>query len=106
MTMVIEEQLKHCAYCDKQTRHMRNNVKSSGFAIFIHVILTLLTVGIWLIPLVLYKLILMMFTGSWKCSECESNEKNSIVGLVFLAVLSILVVVLVFMPSSLWVILI
>ncbi len=69
MTKIIEEQLKHCRKCDKTTKHHRNNAKSSGFMLLIHIILTLVTVGVWLVLIIIWK-ILNAKIGGWKCSEC------------------------------------
>jgi len=71
MAKIIEEQLKHCSKCDKTTKHLRNNSKSSGFMIFVHVILTICTAGIWLIFILLWK-VLNAKVGGWKCGECSS----------------------------------
>lgn len=71
MATYIEEQLKKCPKCKKTTKHYRNNSKSSGFMILIHVILTLVTAGIWLLLVIIWKL-LNAKIGGWKCSECGS----------------------------------
>ena len=71
MAKVIEEQLKACKQCKKTTKHHRNNTKSSGFMLLVHLVLTVFTVGIWLVLVILWK-ILGAKVGGWKCSECGS----------------------------------
>jgi len=71
MAKVIEEQLKHCSKCNKTTKHHRNNNKSSGFMLLVHLVLTVVTVGVWLVLIILWKL-LNAKIGGWKCSECSS----------------------------------
>jgi hypothetical protein len=65
----VEEKLKHCKRCGKVTKHHRNNTKSSGFMLLVHVALTLLTAGVWLGLLIIVK-ILDSRIGGWSCSEC------------------------------------
>lgn len=69
MANVIEEQLKSCKKCKKTTKHHRNNSKSSGFMLLVHLVLTVCTVGIWLVLIILMK-ILNTKIGGWQCSEC------------------------------------
>lgn len=69
MANVIEEQLKNCNKCKKKTKHHRNNSKSSGFMLLVHLILTVSTAGIWLILVIIWKL-LNTKVGGWQCGEC------------------------------------
>lgn len=69
MARIIEEKLEHCKKCSKTTKHHRNNKKSSGFMILVHLILTVATVGFWLVLVIIWK-ILNTQIGGWKCSEC------------------------------------
>lgn len=69
MSTVIEEKLKKCKCCNKTTKHLRNNTKSSGFAIFVHILLTLGTMGFWLVVILAWKLLFSKI-GGWICSEC------------------------------------
>ncbi len=69
MATVIEEQLKSCKKCKKTTKHHRNNSKSSGFMLLVHLVLTVCTAGIWLVLIILMK-ILNAKIGGWQCSEC------------------------------------
>lgn len=69
MATYIEEQLKRCKKCGKTTKHFRNNSKSSGFMLLVHLVLTVATVGVWLVLVIVWK-ILNTKIGGWKCSEC------------------------------------
>lgn len=69
MAKVIEEQLKHCKKCGKTTKHYRNNKTSSGFMLLVHLVLTVVTVGIWLLLVIIWKF-LNTKVGGWECSEC------------------------------------
>ncbi len=71
MAQVIEEQLKHCSKCNKTTKHHRNNSQTSGFMILVHLVLTVVTYGIWLVLVIIWK-VLNAKIGGWKCSECSS----------------------------------
>jgi hypothetical protein len=69
MAKAIEETLKHCKNCDRTTKHMRNTNKT-GLAMFlVHLVLTVVTGGIWLVLLIIWML-LNTKIGGWKCSEC------------------------------------
>lgn len=69
MAKIIEEQLKNCNKCKKTTKHLRNNKKSSGFMLLVHLVMTFATVGIWLALVIVWKM-LNTKIGGWKCSEC------------------------------------
>lgn len=69
MASVIEEKLKQCGNCKKTTKHHRNNKTSSGFMLLVHLILTIMTVGVWLVIIIIWKL-LNTSIGGWKCSDC------------------------------------
>lgn len=69
MTAIIENKVKHCRKCDKKTKHQRGNNKSSGFMILIHLILIVVTAGIWLAIILIWK-ILNYKIGGWSCAEC------------------------------------
>lgn len=71
MARVIEEQVFKCKKCNRLTKHFRNNNKSSGFMIMVHVLLTLGTLGVWLVLVIIWK-ILTAKIGGWKCGECGS----------------------------------
>ena len=69
MAKIIEEQMMNCSKCKKLTKHFRNNSKSSGFMILVHLLLTIFTFGIWLLVIIVWK-VLNAKIGGWKCSEC------------------------------------
>ncbi|MCV6612416.1 MAG: hypothetical protein OIF55_16765 [Amphritea sp.] len=70
MARVIEETLKKCRKCGKETVHRRNNTKT-GLAMFlVHLVLTALTMGGWLVLLIIW-MVLTAKIGGWKCSECS-----------------------------------
>lgn len=69
MAKIIEEQLKNCKSCGKVTKHHRNSSKSSGFTLLVHLVLTVATMGAWLVLVIIWK-ILNTQIGGWRCSEC------------------------------------
>lgn len=68
MARYVEECVKHCSRCRRSTRHHRTNTRSSGFMIMIHVLLTLFTAGLWLVPVILVK-VLACQIGGWRCTQ-------------------------------------
>ena len=66
----IEEKLKHCNKCERETIHQRNGTKTGLIMILVHIVLTIGTAGIWLALLIVYK-ILTAKVGGWKCSRCK-----------------------------------
>lgn len=70
MAKYIEEQLKHCKKCGRVTRHYRNNTKSSGFMLLVHLVLICMTFGLWLLLVIVWKLLNAQI-GGWRCSECD-----------------------------------
>lgn len=69
MGNVVEEKLKKCKKCNVETMHRRNNTKSSGFMLLVHLILTVVTWGVWLALIIVWK-ILNYKVGGWKCAQC------------------------------------
>ena len=69
MGKAIEETLKKCKRCKKKTIHVRNTNKAGFVMILIHVVLVIITAGIWLIPLIIWHL-LNKNIGGWTCQEC------------------------------------
>ena len=65
----IEQQLKVCHNCKKHTTHLRNKTSTGLFMLLIHVILTVMTVGVWLVLAVVWK-IMNRKIGGWRCEEC------------------------------------
>ena len=68
MAAYVQESLKHCSKCKKTTLHRRNNSKSSGFMILVHLILAVVTAGLWLLPVLAWKLLCVRI-GGWKCAN-------------------------------------
>ena len=64
-----EEKIQKCGNCNRVTKHYRNTEKSSGFMIMLHVILILLTAGIWIPVIVIWKLLFAKI-GGWFCGSC------------------------------------
>lgn len=69
MAKAIEETIKKCSRCKKPTVHMRNTEKTSAIMFLVHLVLTVLTAGVWLIILVIW-LVLNAKLGGWICKEC------------------------------------
>ena len=65
----IEEKIKHCQACKKQTKHQRNGTTTGFVMILIHILLTLMTVGGWLVPLIFWH-IANAKVGGWMCEKC------------------------------------
>lgn len=73
MVKSVEEKIKHCRKCGQKTRHARN-VNTTGAAMFlVHLFLTVVTAGVWLVLLVIW-LILTKKIGGWKCSNCMAAK--------------------------------
>lgn len=69
MTRIVEESLKHCRRCGKETVHRRNNTKTGLLMFLVHLVLTVLTWGAWLVLVVIWA-VLNAKIGGWACSEC------------------------------------
>lgn len=69
MAKAIEETLKHCSKCNRKTVHLRNTNKTGLIMFLVHIVLTVITTGVWLILLVIW-LILNAKIGGWTCNEC------------------------------------
>lgn len=69
MGKAIEETVKKCSRCKKKTIHVRNTNKTGFVMILIHVVLTIVTGLLWLIPLTIWYL-LNKNIGGWICQEC------------------------------------
>jgi len=68
MATVIQQQLKKCKTCKSKTIHARNGKKMGLFGFLIHATLTIITAGIWLIPLIIW-MVLTAQIGGWKCQQ-------------------------------------
>ena len=74
MAKAIEETLKKCKTCNKQTKHMRNTTSTGFVMALIHIVLTVATVGGWLVLLVIWKILNMRVGGGgWACDECGNT---------------------------------
>ena len=71
MATIIEEKIIKCSKCGIRTKHYRNNSKSSGFMILIHLVLTVITLGVWLALAIIWK-VLFAKIGGW---ECPCNDR-------------------------------
>ena len=69
MGKAIEETIKKCNKCDKKTIHIRNTNKMGLGMFLIHLVLTVVTVGVWLVLLIIW-MILNTKIGGWVCKEC------------------------------------
>ncbi len=70
MTISIEEKLSVCTKCKKSTIHHRNSESLGVIMIIIHIILTIITSGLWIIPLVIYLLFKAGNKNKFVCKEC------------------------------------
>ena len=68
MAIVIEEKMIKCDGCGITTKHYRNNTESSGFMILIHLLLSIMTMGVWLGIIIVWK-VLFAKIGGWKCNN-------------------------------------
>jgi len=69
MVKAVEEKLAHCNKCGKKTIHVRNINKTGLVMFLVHFILTILTLGAWLVLLLIWMLLTTKF-GGWTCQEC------------------------------------
>ena len=72
MANFIEEKLKKCETCSRTTTHQRNNTKSTGFMLLVHLVLSIITAGVWFVCIVSWKLMNLKF-GGWVCIVCGSE---------------------------------
>ena len=76
MAKYIEETFKKCSKCKKKTTHSRSNSKSGTFAVLMHLILIICTAGMWLLPLLLFKLMFVKVAG-WTCTDPDHPTNNT-----------------------------
>ena len=69
MAKAIEQTLKQCKKCSKKTIHHRSIDKTGLVMFLVHIVLTILTAGAWLVLLLIWVL-LNKKIGGWSCSEC------------------------------------
>lgn len=70
MAKDLERTLKKCKKCKRKTEHVRNTDKTGLLMLLIHIGLIVVTAGVWLILIIIYK-ILNTKIGGWSCSVCE-----------------------------------
>jgi len=68
----IEQKVKHCNTCNKQTLHYKNSSKINWL---LHIFLVIVTAGVWIIP---FLLIVILGANVWDsekfvCSSCVGN---------------------------------
>lgn len=73
MPNVIETGIQHCKECCKATKQHRNLKKSSVLGLCMHVCAIVMTWGLWLIPLGIYKLNANS-TTRWICKDCGTKN--------------------------------
>lgn len=69
----IEQTLRHCTKCERETIHNRNNTKTGLIMILIHIMLAIATVGVWLVLLGVWKLLTAKI-GGWECNVCPQTS--------------------------------
>ena len=69
MAKIIEETLMHCGKCKKKTIHLRNGSKTGLLMFLVHLVLTVMTFGVWLVIVVVW-MVLNAKIGGWMCKEC------------------------------------
>lgn len=69
MAKALEETIKPCRRCDKKTVHQRSYNKTSPIMWLVHLVLTVVSVGTWLVILLIW-LLLTKKIGGWTCREC------------------------------------
>ncbi|GAA4879740.1 hypothetical protein [Ferrimonas pelagia] len=69
MAKALEQTIKHCRKCDRKTTHQRTYNKTGLVMFLVHLVLTVATVGVWLLLLIVWKL-LNAKIGGWICADC------------------------------------
>ena len=70
MSNKLDQKMIYCKRCDKDTIHYRNNKEINWI---MHLVLIILTVGIWLIPFALILIwhgLTKPIGGGWVCLNC------------------------------------
>lgn len=68
----IQEQIRPCNTCGKETLQRRNVTPTGILDFLIHGCMLLITGGLWLGVIVLLILVRSVMAGKWICSECPS----------------------------------
>ena len=106
MAIVVEQRLRHCRGCQKQTIHYKNSRQMSWV---VHLVLTIFTAGLWLLLWIGFVCLHMVLkpltslTSSWACSECgvPSRAKLGLFGLMLVGILLVVFVLVLRMPLDL-----
>lgn len=69
MAKALEQTIKACKCCNKKTVHNRTTNKTGLIMLLVHIVLTVLTAGVWLVLLIAWML-LNTKIGGWTCQEC------------------------------------
>jgi hypothetical protein len=73
MQNIIEEGIYFCNKCERTTMQHRNTKKESTLNLCMHVCMMFLTIGLWVLPLGIYKLFAVE-SSRWFCKDC--GHKN------------------------------
>ncbi|WP_200376031.1 hypothetical protein [Thiocystis violacea] len=71
---VVQEQLKQCNVCNRQTLHQRNNKQMSWV---MHLVLAIFTLGAWLLIwllIAIWHILTKPIGARWICSVCGQKE--------------------------------
>ena len=92
----VEEKLLKCGSCNKITRHLRNNKKINWI---MHLVLIILTVGVWIIPMFLVIFLgVDLFKEKFFCEICGEKyltKADKVMHYIFLSVVGIFLFLLV-----------
>ena len=69
----LEQTIRPCRKCGTATVHSRPNSKTTLLGLAIHLCLAIVTGGIWLAVLLIYKVCTIQI-GGWKCQGCAERE--------------------------------
>lgn len=69
MPKKIEEKIMKCSTCNKKTIHMRNSQQTGLLMFLVHLVLTVATVGVWLVLVIVWTLLNKQI-GGWQCRDC------------------------------------
>ena len=75
MPKKIEEKIGYCKRCDRQNVFQRSSNAMGLGMMIIHMALTIITGGLWLIALALI-LFMNIRVGGWVCSSCGNGSKR------------------------------
>lgn len=69
----VKQELRHCEKCGHATLHHKNSKKINWL---LHIFLTIITAGLWVVPFVLIVLLSMNVWDSskWTCHVCGSQS--------------------------------